>query len=132
MAKLQVIGNAGVITSTLKLEEIKTIQKYRPEALVLKGGEEGKEDIFAISAGKQGSINQYGATFADATRDREGLATITLGIFFEGTNEELKEHLADKFGTALVHLGELEDKLPAVLREIGEKKEEMLAQIEVG
>ena len=42
MAKITIAGDAVVVTSALKLEDIKTIEKYRRNALVLKGGEDGK------------------------------------------------------------------------------------------
>mgnify|MGYP007102082194 CR=1 FL=1 len=43
MAKITIAGEAVIITSALKLEDIKKVQKYRPKELVLKGGEDGKE-----------------------------------------------------------------------------------------
>ena len=43
MAKIVIAGDAVVVTSAMKLEDIKTIEKYRPKELVLKGGEDGKE-----------------------------------------------------------------------------------------
>ncbi len=45
MAKVKTMGQAIVVVSEVKLEDIKKIQKYRPEALVLKGGEDNKEEI---------------------------------------------------------------------------------------
>ena len=41
MAKITIAGDAAVVTSAMKLEDIKTIEKYRPKELVLKGGEDG-------------------------------------------------------------------------------------------
>ena len=51
MAKVKTMGQAIVVVSEVKLEDIKKIQKYRPEALVLKGGEDNKEEIFRIGIG---------------------------------------------------------------------------------
>lgn len=48
MAKIVIAGDAVVVTSAMKLEDIKTIEKYRPKELVLKGGEDGKEPIFGV------------------------------------------------------------------------------------
>ena len=48
MAKIVIAGDAVIVTSTMKLEDIKTIAKYRPKALTLMGGEDGKEPIFAV------------------------------------------------------------------------------------
>ena len=45
------MGQAIVVVSDVKLEDIKKIEKYRPDALVLKGGEDNKEEIFRIGTG---------------------------------------------------------------------------------
>ncbi len=132
MAKFKVLGNAGVLTSTLKLAEIEAVEKYRPDALVVKGGEDGKEELFRIGTGDEGHISKYGMTFADATRDENGFATLTVAILFDGSNEELKECIADDFGVALAYLTDLETKLPEVIREIETQKSSVLRQIEIG
>ena len=54
MAKVVIAGDAVVITSSMKLEDLLTIAKYRPDALVLKGGEDNKEVIFRVAANKKG------------------------------------------------------------------------------
>ena len=48
MAKIVIAGDAVVVKSELKLEDIKTIEKYNTKALTLMGGDEGKEPIFAL------------------------------------------------------------------------------------
>ena len=115
MAKVVSVGQAVVITSEVKLEDIKKIQKYRPEALVLKGGEDNKEEIFRIGIG-DGKINTYGASFGEATRDDEKLATITMTTNYNG--DDIKGFIVDELGGALTNLGKLEKTLPAVLESI--------------
>ena len=62
MAKIVIAGDAIVVTSALKLEDIRAIEKYRPNELVLKGGEDGKEPIFAVgTTAGAGNINAVGA-----------------------------------------------------------------------
>ena len=62
MAKIVIAGDAVVVTSAMKLEDIKTIEKYRPKELVLKGGEDGKEPIFGVGTTHgAGNINAVGA-----------------------------------------------------------------------
>ena len=79
MSKVVVAGKAIVINSGVKLEDLKLIKKFRPDALILKGGEDGKEQIFRIDVAENeaGNINKYGAVFGEATRD-EGFATLTM------------------------------------------------------
>lgn len=129
MANVKVCGDALVITSTLKYEEIEMVKKYRPEALTLKGGEDGKEPIFKITTGTMSEIGKYGACFDGATRDGNGFATITLMIDEEPA--DLREEIADKYGAALINVGTLEAILPEVLQEIEAERAAVLEQIEI-
>lgn len=130
MAKIVIAGDAIVITSALKLEDIKTIQKYRPNELVLRGGENGKEPIFAIGVTEgAGNINEVGASFGRASHDDDKLATITMVA--GGVVGDVKEWVADRVGGAIINLNKLEEKLPAVLEEIASQKAEVMSNITV-
>ena len=128
MAKITTVGQAVVVTSELKLEEIKKVAKYRPNELQLKGGKDDKEVVFAIGIGK-GKINQYGASFDKETMDGEGKACITIMKEYEGDKEKISELIADEFGAALINLEKIEAKLPAVIEEIDKEKAAVLAKI---
>ena len=132
MAKITIAGNAAVITSAVKLEDIKTIAKYRPEALVLKGGEDGKEAIFAVSVARNGvgEIGTYGAVFGAETHNDGKFATVTVGIPDIG-DADIKEVVADKFGGALAKLNALEDTLPDVIAAIDAEKTTVLDSITI-
>lgn len=134
MAKVVIAGNAVVITSSMKLEDIRTIKKYYPDALVLQGGKCGQEPIFAIdvenNADGCGKINQYGASFAASTRNEEGLATITL-ICSEKVEGDIKEYVADKLGLAISRLNMLEETLPDILHIIEAKKAQVVGSISI-
>ena len=119
MAKISIAGQAVVVTSAMALEDIKTIKKYRPKALILKGGEDGKEPIFALGIG-EGKINPVGASFNQATRDEAKLATLTMTTNFDG--EDIVAFVTDTLGGALMNLNKLEETLPAVLAEIAAEK----------
>lgn len=131
MAKIVIAGDAVVVKSTLKLEDIRTIEKYRPKALVLKGGEDGKEPIFAIgTTNGAGNINEVGASFGRESHDEEKLAVITMctGGAVAG---DIKEWVADHIGSAIISLNKLEEQLPAVLAEIEAEKAAVLSNITV-
>ena len=128
MAKITVAGNAAVITSAIKLEDIKTIAKYRPNALVLKGGEDGKTPIFKIGVCEgSGSINKYGAEFGGETHDDAKLATIT--IVYDDMEGDIREVLADTVGIYVVTLNKLEGTLTGVLEEIRAEKQAVMDNI---
>lgn len=130
MAKIVIAGDAVVITSAIKLEDLRNVAKYRPEALVLKGGEDGKEQIFRVGVcNGVGDINQYGAAFGNATRDDSKLATITLVA--PGVEGDIKEFVADKLGSALINLNKLEETLPGVVQSIAAEKAQVMGAISV-
>lgn len=132
MAKVTISGDAVVITSAVKLEDYKKVKKYRPNALVLMGGEDGKEPIFRVGVlpNGAGSIGKYGAEFAKETRDEEKLACITM--LFTGSSEaNIKEAVADEIGAAVLNLNKLEATIPGVLEEIAAAKAQILESITV-
>lgn len=130
MAKIVIAGDAIIITSSMKLADIQTIQKYRPNELVLKGGEDGKEPIFAIGVTNgAGNINEVGASFGCTSHDEEKFATITMVT--DGVTGDIKEWVADRIGCAIISLNKLEEKLPAVLAEIEDQKAEVMGNITV-
>lgn len=131
MAKIIVAGEAVVITSSMKLADLETIKKYNPKALVLMGGEDGKEPVFCIGVnrGKAGSINQFSVDFGAETRDDKKLATMTL--MTSGVTGDVKEFVADKYGAALMLLNKLEATLPAALEAIAAEKKAILENITV-
>lgn len=131
MAKITIAGDAVVVTSTMKLEDIKTIEKYRPKALILMGGEDGKEQIFRIgTTDKVGSMNTIGASFGSKTYDDQELACITMCVGSDITGN-VKEWVADRLGSAIINLNKLEESLPAVLDEIAAEKAKVMDNITV-
>lgn len=130
MAKIVVAGDTAVITSAMRLEDLRTIEKYRPKELVLKGGEDGKEPIFGIGTTQGvGNINAVGASFGAETRDDEKLACITMII--DGVTGDVKDWIADRLGAAIINLNKLEAKLPAVLEEIAAEKSAVMGNITI-
>lgn len=130
MSKITVVGGAAAIISTLKLEDLKTIQKYRPKSLTLMGGENNKEPIFVIGAGTgNGELNGNGAYFTEHTHDEEKLACITISL--SGVQGDVKEYIADRFGEAIANLNKMEESLPAVLDEVQAQKATVMESITI-
>jgi hypothetical protein len=131
MAKITIAGDAVVVTSAFGLEELRTIQKYRPKALILKGGEDGKEQIFAIGTTSVGSgnLNSVGASFAGESHDGEKKATITLSS--TGVTGDLKEYVANELGGAIMSLNKLEATLGEVLEKIKTERDAVIDAIVV-
>lgn len=131
MAKIVISGDAVVVTSDLKLEEIRTVEKYRPEELVLKGGEDSKEAIFAIgTTNGDGNINAVGASFGRTSHDDSERASITM-LIDDKEIGNVKEYVADRLGSAIANLNKLEERLPVVLEEIKAEKDNVMRNITI-
>lgn len=132
MAKIVIAGDAVVITSAVKLEDYRKVSKYRPKALTLFGGEDGKEPIFRVGVNSNGggTISKYGAEFGAATHDEQQLATITL-VYAGKECADIKETVADELGAAVMMLNKLEAAIPGVLAEINAEKAQIMETITV-
>lgn len=130
MSKATVVGDALIVTSELTLEDIKTVEKYAPEHLVLKGGEDGKEELFAIcSSDGAGDINDFGAVFGRTARDGSNAACIT--SMLGDVPGDVHQYVADLIGPALIKLNKLEAQILEAMPEIEAYKAAMLDAIQV-
>ena len=125
-ANATVIGNALVVTSALKREDLETVAKYRPEAMTAYEGEgDAKTPVFKVSLTDRdaGSIGKYGITFGPTT-DADGKARMTIVIAdFE------KQELIDEIGPAILKLNTLETALEDQLVAIEKDKADAAAAI---
>ena len=130
-ATISVVGESLVITSSQKLADIKAIAKYRPKALQLKGGDDGKDVVFVIgvTSNPRGSINKVGAEFGGEAHDGTGRATITMDL--PQVEGDIKEAVAEFIGSAILDLNKLEAQLPAAIEEIYNEKADVMANIDV-
>ena len=132
MAKITIVGDAMVVNSTKKLEDIKRLEKYEPSALMLfETNDEGKkEPVFAVgSTTGEGSIGCYGASFASTTRDGQGLASITLKIPTDVG--DVKQYAVEKIGKAILLLNKVEEQIDEALAQVDSDMEVMLSNIEI-
>jgi len=130
MANVKVTGNAVVIKSTAKVEDIKLLQKLRPDALILKD-EEG-DPVFGIGLTPgAGKVTDAGISFSENAMDGDGFATYT-AVMLADEGEDIKELVADEFGNTLTQLAKLEAGLPAVIEEAKAEHAALLESIEIG
>lgn len=125
MAKLTIAGDAIIITSSRTLEEIRTLEKYKPEALVLKN--EDGEVFFKVGTGV-GNINKYGVSFGDVSRTGDGTATLTM--ILDNVDDAVK-FASDNFGVALINLNKVEAGIADALEEVSAQQAEILANITI-
>ena len=133
MAKITIVGEAVVVTSEIKMEDLKKVMKYRPDALTVYGGEENKEPIFRVATSKCnfGRINRMGAEFGGVAKDGSGKATITLTLNNAGEDVDVREIVAEQVGVGILHLNKIEERLPEVIAEIDAEHDNILNNISV-
>lgn len=131
MSKVTILGNAVVVSSSMKFDDLLTIKKYRPDALTLMGGKDNEEPVFCVDVGDGmcGEINNFGAYFCNTTNDSEKKACITM--CFADAGENIKEFVADQIGSAIMNLNKLEQLLPNVLEEIKAEKAAIMQNITI-
>ena len=126
-AGIKVLGQTAVIISDFTRDELKEVEKYRPEALTLID-EKTKEPVFGVTVGAgEGNIGKYGATYGSG-QDADGKAIITMQI---PDGVEAKKFIEEKVGVAILTLRKIEAGLAEKLTEIKEEKAEVLGTIEV-
>lgn len=121
-ACIKIAGSACVIESAHSLDDIKTLEKYRPKTLVLYEGEAGKkEEVFRVGTTPKGTgtINVYGAAFGPQS-SKDGKATITVMIP-DGT-ENTKAWAEEHIGVAILNLNKVEKQFASALTEVKEEK----------
>ena len=126
MAKITIVGDAVVITSERTLEEIKTLKKYKPEALELKD-EEG--DVYFKVGTECGNANQYGVSFMEESRNGDGKASLT--ILISPCIEDAVKYVTDRFGLAILNLNKVEKQFDTALEEVSAQQAEILENITV-
>ena len=117
-AKIKIAGGAVVVESAAKLDDLKKLAKYRPNALKLFEGEgKDKAEVFVVdvAAAGPGSINRFGASFGtQATAD--GKAVVTM-ILPDGV-ADAKKWAEDTIGTAILSLNKVEAQFAAANTDI--------------
>lgn len=103
---IRIAGNAIVLTSRLKLETIKKMEKFNPNTLALvEVNKDEENEIFRIETGTIGSISKYGICFNSS--NKEGYAQVTT-LLPEGVTDK-KGYIKDNLATVIFMLKDLEE-----------------------
>ena len=134
MAKVVITGDTLVVTSSVKFEDIRTLEKHDPKALQLcdKNDDGKKEVTFAVSTarnGGKGSINKFGVSFDGATFDENKLACVSFTVP-KGV-EDAKEWAAEFIGGAIIKLEAVEAQVAPAVEAVNKNKETILAKITI-
>ena len=127
--KTKIVGNAVVITSSLKADEILKVKKFTKSGLKLRD-EKGNE-IFSIDyiPGRNSSISEYGVVYAET--NAEGYAQVTLLMDETVKAEDRMDVLLDNYAIALGNLNTLETYIREAATELTATVEGIKNNIEI-
>lgn len=116
--KIKLFGDAVIVVSNLKRDDIKKANKFCKDALTLKKklNDDKAQPVFTMMLGGGGSLNSNGVVFDSVTED--GFACTTLcGNPVPMTQSEKAEQFLEQYATALAHAEELETQITNALHE---------------
>lgn len=116
MSKIIAAGDAAVVVSSIKLEDLRKVAKYRPDALTLK--DEDGNAYFAVCVGKKPEIGKFGVVYNAEMNDGSGIACLTVDISDRNPAVDVKTYLADLLGGTLANINAVETGVAATLSEI--------------
>lgn len=130
VAKIKVIGNTVHVISSQKLEDVKLLAKYRPNALkLIEGTGAEKKEVFSVMIGSAaGNINAFGVMFSEATT-ADGKAMVTLTA--PADTADMKAWAEEEIGVAILQLKKVEAQFAAAIAEVKAEKAEVAASITI-
>lgn len=113
-------ANQGLIRfeSEVTYGQLVSVSLFDPEALVVRGSDEGKRVVFQINTGKDAKVGKYGMTVAPRPVDEK----ITTVFSFVNHTEEEAIALASN---AKTHLTAIEGKIKAALEKFEAAKKDI-------
>ena len=125
--KIQVLQNTMVITSALKVDQIKELLANNRAALAI-SDEEGNE-IFSVAYSEVGgSAKKYGISFNTVGENGEAVLAVQVIVRDRAT---IKEDLAKQFREVLIYLPKIEVQAVAALEAMAVEIAELENNIEV-
>lgn len=133
MAQVTVVGDAMVIKAEFTTKELKLVERHNPKALCLyelDGNSKSVNFRVGTSRGNEVcSIGKYGVTFPANVRDEDEKATITLILPPENIEGDIREYIADQFGSALRDLSSVEALVESAVKCLKADVKELLESI---
>lgn len=111
--KTRILAMQAVITADMKYDDMKKIQKYDPEKMILKD-KDGNEK-FRISLGECDNVSNIGITFAKDVDD--AFARIEI----PSHTEKKDEYVAENYGIAIAKANDIIDEMKAALADVDAK-----------
>lgn len=130
-AQIKIVGNTVHIISSQKLEDVKLLAKYRPNALKLfEGSGSEKKEVFSIFTGGKdgGAVCPNGVIFSKATT-ADGKALVTLTA--PADCDDVKAWAQEEIGVAILLLKKTEAQFADAIDEVKAERDAVAASITV-
>lgn len=128
MAKMQIFGDSVVVTSSIDMDVLKNIRKYKPTQLKLVD-KDTKDEVFAVSTGITPSFSKHGIVFTGKNAAGKAIATLPLPAGM--TDAEKVDFVKDHAGYGLLNLIKVEAAIQSASTELNTEFETMDAAIEI-
>lgn len=125
MANIKVIGDAMIVTSAIKMEDIKLLQRLDPDSLVARDKDD--EPVYAVFTGNSGFMENTGIRFTGT--DRNGFATTTI-LLPSATQNQREEFIKENYAMAITALQAMEELLIEYLISFKTKYNEAMQAVE--
>lgn len=130
MLKTTIVMDEVIISSNYTPEDICRIEKFAPEALVIKDND-GNE-VFSYEYGGTCivPVSKFGITFSTVNNDGKACAKVKLPSNLE-TTEDKKKWIGEELGAGLRAASVIEGRFARVLNEINSSIEDIISEITV-
>ena len=128
MAKIKLMGDHLAIVSAMKLDELKTIKRRKPEALKLKD-DKGEKTVFAVDVDTyEGSLSKFGIVFA--SQEVVGGRAIYTMPAPSADSVEVRKYINENLGTVVFDLNKVEAQCVAAFDTITTEEAAIATMIE--
>lgn len=124
MANIKVIGDAMVVTSAIKMEDIKLLQRLDADSLVAR--DKNDEPVYAVFTGDSGFMGDAGIRFTGA--DSNGFATVTI-LLPPASQTEREKFIKENYAMAITALQTMEELLAEYLVDFKTKYNEAMQAV---
>lgn len=125
MANIKVIGDAMIVTSAIKMEDIKLLQCLDADGLIARDKDD--EPVYAVFTGDSGFMGDTGIRFTGA--DSNGFATVTI-LLPPASQTQREEYIKEKYAMAITALQTMEELLAEYLVDFKTKYNEAMQAVE--
>lgn len=118
MPKVKIIAGMGVVTSTIKFDDLAELIKFNPDGAGKIEDDQGNT-LFRVGIGSN-AISRYGIEFSKCHTAEDGSAQLVIEI--PEDVEDPKAYIEDKYIVPLIYLENIESEIETYLEGLSKAK----------